>query len=53
LSPYTVITVLGRKNLDWSEDHAPYLETFKVRLDRVLSNLIQLYMPMFIAGEQD
>jgi len=32
---------------------APSLETFKVKLDRVLSNLIELKMPLLIAGELD
>ena len=31
----------------------PSLETFMVRLDQALSNLIWLYMPLFIAGELD
>jgi len=30
--------------------HAPFLETFKVRLDGALSNLIQLKMSVFIVG---
>ena len=32
---------------------APPLETFKVRLDQTLGNLIQLWMSLFIAGELD
>jgi len=32
---------------------APPLDTFKVRLDRALSNLIYLQMPLFIARELD
>ena len=30
---------------------APFLETFKVRLDRALSTLILLYVSLFIARE--
>ena len=30
---------------------APSLETFKVRLDRALSNPIGLYVSLFIAGQ--
>jgi len=32
---------------------APSLETFKVRLDRALSNLVQLKMSLLIAGSLD
>jgi len=32
---------------------APFLETFKVRLDRALSNLIWLKMSLLIAGGLD
>ena len=32
---------------------APSLETFKARLDQALGNLIELWMPMSIAGELD
>jgi len=32
---------------------APSLETFKVRLDWALSNLIWLKMPLLVAGELD
>ena len=32
---------------------APSLETFKVRLDRALSNQIELKMSLLIAGELD
>ena len=30
--------------------HAPSLESFQARLDRALSNLIQLQMSLFMAG---
>jgi len=30
--------------------HTPFLETFKARLDRALSNLIQLKMSLLTAG---
>jgi len=32
---------------------APFLETLKVRLDKALSNLIELKMSLLIAGELD
>ena len=32
---------------------APALETFKVRLDRALSNLIELKMSLLVAGTLD
>jgi len=32
---------------------ALFLETFKVRLDKSLGNLIYLWMSLFIAGELD
>jgi len=33
--------------------YTPSLETFKVRLDRALSDLIWWYMSLFIAGRLD
>jgi len=33
--------------------NAPCLETFKVRLDRALSNLIELKMSLLIGGRLD
>jgi len=32
---------------------APSMETFKARLNQALSNLIELWMPLFIAGLLD
>ena len=32
---------------------APFLETFKARLNQALSNLLELWMPLFIAGLLD
>ena len=32
---------------------APFLETFKARLDQVLSNLMELWVSLFIAGQWD
>ena len=33
--------------------HVPFLETFKVRLDGALSNLIRLKMSLLLAGQLD
>ena len=32
---------------------APSMETFKARLNQALSNLLELWMPLFIAGLMD
>ena len=32
---------------------APFLETFRVRLNQALSNLMELWMSLFIAGQLD
>ena len=46
------VTVVKYWNgLPSDEVDAPSLETFKVRLDQALGNLIYLWVSLFIAGE--
>jgi len=50
---FAVRVVRHWKRLPRGMTYAPYLETFKSRLDRALGNLIWLCMSLFIAGELD